>query len=421
MVKGASIRLTMGLLAVTIAESASAQTGPAGAGTGPGVPIFQAPPLEFDQRSNGFELGGQVRAIYDSNLLRLADDIDAPANRSRDDMITTVQAVLRARISPGLQSFFANAAAGRDYHAGNEFLDRQRINVDGGWDWRVTTRCAGRIAASYTSGQADLAEQGAIVRNRQRRLNAAAGGGCEVGLGFTPSFDVSHRMNKNSSIARRGANAEVDAIRAGLAYNRTGNAGLAVGYRDERFLYPNRIDPETGRALATDRKAAGARVEARLAGRTSLAVLADYNWLRQRDSTRRFREVTGGFTATYRPIPRMTLNTGVLREVDAGIFVAASYVLRDRVELNALYAFSPRTRLSLRAGVERNRYRDPRITPGADVRSFDRLVSAEAVVDYRVNRAMDLRLEARHSERVTDGALGSFEGTRVGATLRIAL
>lgn len=371
--------------------------------------------------SDGLEVGGRARVLYDTNLLRLDDDVATPAGRSRDDLVTTVAAVARAQVSPSLQRLFIDAEYGRDFHAENEFLNRDRILVDAGWDWRLGTRCSGRALVSFAQAQADLAEQEAIVANRRRIFTTLGGGGCEIGLGFRPSVEVRHRDSENSSSFRRGADFETDAVRAELSYNRTGKTGVAVGYRGEQFTYPNRIDPVTGRRSRINRDAVGARVDARIAVRTTVALFVDHNWLAPDGRPDRFRKWSGGFSATYRPIPRFQVTALAEREVDASYFVAAGFTLRDRAELGARYSISPRTQLGLRTGVERNRYRDRQFAPGASIRSFDRLAFVEASADYRILRNIDLRLDARYDDRITDGAFGTFDGARVAASLRIVL
>lgn len=420
--KGETVAAVAALLATTLGGAARAQDGPAGAALGQGVPVFTLPPLDAERLAeDGLALGARARVLYDSNQLRLGDGVVAPPGLSRDDVITTIVGVARARVSPGLQVFYVDAEIGRDYRRENDFLSRSRVGVDGGWNWRLGTRCAGQVAGAYSRAQADIAEQGAILANLRDLVSVRAGGGCEIGLGLRPTLDYNRRESENSSGFRRAADFTAEAFRAGLSYNRTGRTGVALGFRDERFLYPNRLDPETGRPIEVDRTAAGARLEARIADRTDVAVFADHNWLEPRGRPVRFRELTGGVTAVHRPIPRFAATAAMLREVDAAFFVAAGYVRRDRVELGGRYSISPRTRIALRAGVERNRYRDRRATAGVDLRSFDRLLTLEAIADYRIARGIHAQVDVRRDDRATDGALGAFTGTRVGASLRVTI
>jgi predicted porin len=376
--------------------------------------------LPSDER-DGLSAGGRVQVVYDSNLLRLDEGVPAAQGRSRDDVVTNVSGVVRARISPSLQRFRLDAQVGRDYHARNDFLDRDRILVEGGWDWRIGTRCGGVMQATYSQAQADLAEQGAVLSNRQTALSLLAQGGCRIGVGLKPAFVLSHRDVENSNPLRQATDLEVEGIGAGLSYNRTGRAGVSIGYRRDRFRYPNRVDPVLNVERRVRREVLGVQLDLNLARRMTISVSADINWIDPVGRGPVARRTSGGVTASYRPTPRYELRAQARREIDAALYVAADFVVRDRAEVAATYAISPRTRLALTAGVVRSRFVNRTPVPLADDRTRDRTVVFAAAADYRLRRNLALRLEARHDHRTTDGDFGTFAGTRLAASMVLAL
>ena len=96
-------------------------------------------------------------------------------------------------------------------------------------------------------------------------------------------------------------------------------------------------------------------------------------------------------------------------------------MLQDRLELGSVYTISPRTSLSLRGGVLRNRYRDLQPVNLADIRTFDRLLFVAAGGSYDIARNIRFDAELRRDGRLTDGAFGTYQGTRAVATLSLAI
>lgn len=413
MTRGVSIAAVAGALVATCGGTAHAQV------IAPSIDALDArlPLVDPEAERDGLEIGARGRTLYDSNLLRLDKGVAVPDGRSRDDLITTVSATARAQVSPSLQRIYVGAEYGRAYFAQNDFLNSEVVALDAGWDWRITPRCAGRVRTGYSRAQVDLADQGVIARNNRRSVATSAGGGCRIGFGLTPSVFYGHRNSDNSSPLRRGTNFETNALQAELSYSRTGKVGVALGYREDRFTFPNRIAFNGGEAR-TDRKAVGARLDLNSATRQSYSFFIDQSWVTPRGRPER-DIVSGGFIAAYRPIPRWRIAATARRDVDVPLFVAASFVIRDRAEVGTAYSISPRTLLSLTAAATRNRFRDRQFAAGADFRSGDRSMSIEAGAAYRLARHIDLGLQAAYVDRNVNGAFGTFSGTRVAASIRV--
>lgn len=370
---------------------------------------------------DGFELGGQVQVIYDSNLLRLRDDLPAPPGRSRDDLVTSPSAVLHAQTSPGLQRFALDAQVGRDYHLNNTFLDSSRIAATGVWDGHITPRCDTGATARFARAQVDLSEQGLIAANRRQVFTVLANARCRVTLGLAPLVSYERRESANSALVRRSTDFRTSAVSVGVAYNRTGKTGVSLRYLHARFNYPNRPDLLSGGGDRVGHDAVEAHGEATLAERINLGLTGRYDWAGADSGRDRFHGFTGEVTASVRPIPRFDVSAVAAREIDPAVFVAADYTVFDRASLGAGYAVSPRTRFDLAGGVERNRYRGRQLIGLADIRSFDRLLYVSGSVTYRLLRRADLVLELRHDDRITDSAFGTFAGTRALASFKLTI
>lgn len=375
----------------------------------------------IDPLPAGLKIGARVQTAYESNLLRLADDQIVPAGQSRDDVTTTIAGVIRGELTPGLQRIHIDAEYGRVKFAQNDFLASSYARASGGLDWQLGTRCSGAIDGNFSRGQADLADQGIIARNTRDVLSVGANGGCRIGLAFRPTIGVRRRSIDNSNPIRFATDSKTQSANIGLAYDRTGNTGISVGLRTERYDYPGRFNGTGGAGLRVVRRAAGARFNHDFAAGASFSVTGDYNWLRTDLVAGQRHELSGGITMSYRPIPRYGFSVNIEREIDASFFVAAGYVRRDRAEIVSYYTIGPRTRLNLRGAILRNRFRDQAVIPGAAIRSFDRSRTATATLSYRVLRGADIVLETQYNDRSTDAVFGNYDGVRSSVSFRVIL
>ncbi|MFL0418883.1 hypothetical protein ACH0CP_13735 [Sphingomonas sp. 179-I 2A4 NHS] len=374
-----------------------------------------------DELPQGITIGGRARLVYDDNILRVRDGVQEVDGRQTDDLVGVIAGIASLNITPGMQRIRATAEVGREYHTNNLFLDRTRLSAGLDWDWKATPRCSGKALSRYSKAQADLAEQGLIAANARTIFDVSMGGGCEVAPGLRPTLTVQHREGSNSSFSRRASNFNTEAIEGGVSYNRTGRLGVALNYRDERFTYPNRIRPEDGSVTEVRRRLVRGQVGGTVAERIFYTATVDYNWVDPTGAGEGFDGFSGGLDVTVRPMPRYRIQLQALRSIEPALFVSAGYVLQDRLELGTVYTISPRTSLNLRGGVLRNRYRDLQPVNLADIRTFDRLLFVAAGASYDIAPNIRLDSEVRSDERRTDGAFGTYQGTRAVATLSLAI
>jgi hypothetical protein len=310
-----------------------------------------------------------------------------------------------------MQTIAGTAEYGRDFHAENGFLDRERVAADVRWDWRVTTRCSGIVQAGYSRSQGDLADQVELVANAREVIDVSASGGCEVGSGWKPTFHFRKTDVSNSNSGQAGADSEVTAFGGGLSYRRSPLAGAEIGYRRIEITYPNRVDPVTGAQSHVSMDVLLGLVNFRLADRVSIALSGSHQWIAG-EGGRSDRAFAGGVNVSADINPRLRLELLAAREIQVPNYVRAAYVVNDRFELGTSYRISPKTRLALRGGYERNRFRAPQISPSGDLRTFDerKYISVEA--RYRPLRSLDLNFQYQYVDRNTDSLFGRYSGSR---------
>jgi hypothetical protein len=366
---------------------------------------------EEAQQELGVQAGTRVRLAYDDNLLRLDDRVAPGPGRSKDDVVTSAMAYVRFRLSPSMQTIAGTAEYGRDFHAENSFLDRERVAANVRWDWRITPRCSGVAQAGYSRSQGDLSDQVDLVANAREVVDLAASGGCEVGSGWRPTAHFRRTDVSNSNPSQAGADSRVTAFGGGLSYRRTKLAGAEIGYRRIEIDYPNRTDPLTGRQshVAMDVLLGG--LNFRFADRLSIALSGSHHWIAG-DGGRSDRAFAGGANIAADINANLRVDLLAAREIQVPNYVRAAYVVNDRLELGTSYRVSAKTRLSLRGGYERNQFRAPQVSPSGNLRTFDERKYVTLEARYRPLRSLDLNFQYRYVDRNTDSLFGSYSGNR---------
>ena len=369
--------------------------------------------------ANRARLGMEARVVYDDNILRLDRDRPVAPDRSKDDVRTTLSAVVDVAQRVSRQRLFLRGAAGYDFYRENRFLKRERIDATGGVDWRIGTRCDGEASFRYGRGQTDLSDLGAPVRNTRESRTVLLDGGCTLGAGLHPEIGYRRRAIDNSAAVRVRSDLEAERVSAGLAYNRTGRLGLALAVASETLDFPNRPLAD-GRPDSTRVLSATGRVTARGASLIASGVLGYAEADSRNPGARDFAGLVGGASLAWTPGARLRLSASAGRDVDASGDVAAGYYLADRGELVGRTRIGRAVDLELAGRVERRRFRAVD-TASVGARSFDRTAEVRAALGWSPVERFRIGLEAVHARRSTDAVYGTYRSTRGLLVLGLAL
>jgi hypothetical protein len=382
-----------------------------------------AAPASFDDLAedvaNRARLGMEARVLYDDNILRLDKGEPAAPNRSKDDVRTTVSAVVDVAQRVSRQRVFLRGAAGYDFYRNNRFLKRERIEAVGGVDWRVGTPCEGEASFGYGRGQSDLADLGGPLRNTRDSRAIVIEGGCVLGVGLRPEFGYRRRTIENSAAARLRSDLEAERFAAGIAYRHGGPLGFGLAAASETLDFPNRRLAD-GQIDSTRVRSVTARITARGANLIASGTLALVDADSRNPGARDFSGVTGGASLAWVPGTRLRVSASARREVNASGDIAAGYYLGDRGEVVGRYRIGRAVDVELGGLLERRRFRAVDLTsPGA--RSFDRSLEARLALGWSPVERFRIGLEAAHARRTTDALYGTYRSTRGLLVLGLAL
>ncbi|MFZ3484596.1 outer membrane beta-barrel protein [Sphingomonas sp. 3-13AW] len=382
-----------------------------------------AAPVSFDDLAedvaNRARLGMEARVLYDDNILRLDKGRPVPPDRSKDDVRTTVSAVVDVAQRVSRQRVFLRGAAGYDFYRNNRFLKRERIEATAGVDWRIGRPCQGEASVGYGRGQSDLADLGGPVRNTRDSRTIILEGGCALGTGLRPEFGFRGRTIDNSAASRLRSDLEAERFAAGIAYNRGGPLSFGLAAATETLDFPNRRLAD-GQADSTRVRSVTARITARGANLIASGSLAFVEADSRNPGARDFSGPAGGASLSWAPGGRLRLSASARREVNGSGDIAAGYFLADRGELLARYRIGRAVDVEVGGLLQRRRFRAVDLTsPGA--RSFDRTVEARAALGWSPVERVRIGLEATHARRTTDATYGTYRSSRGLLVLGLAL
>jgi hypothetical protein len=195
----------------------------------------------------GLSLSARLGIEYDDNVARTSLDEPPPGSRftSKDDFILRPSFNVSAGRALGLNLLFANASLGRDFFLKNENINRQRINVGGGFSWQSYTGCSGRVQGGWSTRETNRDEFLTNVPGSTDNTTFFTNVSCEVGRRLVPtiSFDVVETRFTPVERSLFDSNGWGISGSLGYALNRNGQVGLQASYRIGNF--PNQpLPPE---------------------------------------------------------------------------------------------------------------------------------------------------------------------------------
>lgn len=177
---------------------------------------------------------------YDSNVLRLADEIEPAPDEARADLIQEYGIGGEVGVDFGLQRLFVTGNAVRSIYRENDQLDDRIIDVSGGLQWQVTSRCSGELAGQYREvpTELDLLEQ--RVRNTETTLGVAQTAECRVGGYYNMGVESFWRRTSNSLEDEAVSDTREWGVGSSWRYERSplSTAGLEIDYTNT--TYPDR-------------------------------------------------------------------------------------------------------------------------------------------------------------------------------------
>ncbi len=183
------------------------------------------------------EVGVSAGVTYDTNVLRLADDLEPAPGEARSDVVQEYGVSGEVGVNLGLQRLFVAGGAARSIYRENDQLNDRNVDVLGGLQWQVTSRCAGELAGQYRQVPTDLDLLEEPVRNTETTVAVVQTAECRVGGPFQVGVDAFWRRTSNSLEDVAASDSREWGVSGSWQYERPplSAAGLEIGYTNTTF------------------------------------------------------------------------------------------------------------------------------------------------------------------------------------------
>lgn len=260
-------------------------------------------------------------ASHDSNLLRLADGVAAPAGYSRSDSVLATALTAGFDQSFGRQRGFGNVALRSTRFGSNGVYDNESYALAAGLDWSTVARVSGSVnlGASRSLASFGLQELGLLGRKNfedARTADLAV----RVGLvtEWTAEATYGRREVKNTleqpSVESREFDSDTTSL--GLRWRPTGAAAFGLGWRATTGRYPKFRRTAAGDFVEDRFRSDGADFTAELtpSGASRIALRIGNSRTRYDvNAARDFTGVTGQLDWTWRPTGKLAVTTSFSR------------------------------------------------------------------------------------------------------------
>ncbi len=307
----------------------------------------------------GFTLAARVEARYDDNFPRVDGDLPPGSLlESKEEISVTPTANVGFGRQVNRQFFFFTSSVGRTLRLKNDGFDADRVQIDGGWDWRAGSACSGRISGGWFNGETRASDQ--LVRTNliNKSTNFFSSATCNLPSRLVPG--VSAYVGKSSFTDNVGginalSNAEFWGVTPslGYAFSARGQAGVQVSYQNASFpnqpldpaLFPPGEAPPPGTVNGVESAGVSGFVTYRLSRRLAANASVGYAKTRSRNPlVDEFAGWTGSLGLNYAD-RRWGASVTMSRGVSLGRDNLANFVVETNLNLAGSYRLRPRVTL----------------------------------------------------------------------------
>ncbi len=428
----------LGLVA-TVGPASQAAAAPTRAGDDP--PFAESGLTSIGPiNGRGWNLTASVGTRYDSNILRLNEQLPLRPGAQRADFLFTPRVTGAIAMPIGRQQVFVGAEIGRDFYARNTRLNRNRYSIGGGVNLRAGSACTGSVGAEFASRQALLSDVASNIANVLQRLSYGVTASCQapVGLGFGGTVQRIEQRNSDPVRATFDVDSTVFAPRLSYALPVLGRFSLTGSYNQSR--YPRRqvlLQDGSSKNDGVDILNGRAGFQRQLGTRLSIDLGVSYLSARPKPQTVLFVVVPGFGFPTDRPTfsgigydasieyasgSRLSAGLEARRTVSATTTVGSQYRVEQDYGFNVDYKLGGA--LSLGSGVTYrvNQYRGSFSSPLEPlIRISDKLTRVYGTIDYSPVKLYTVGIEVAHQNRESLPSLYNFKSTSVVLRLRVNL
>ena len=418
------------LLLLGAAGAAEAQT------TASRPPSFGAAPrANPGAATRQIDIRATVDVGYDTNVFGVGRGFVGAVGRELDEFSVTPSLQLNILQPVGRHSAYINGQIGYDFFARNDQLNRERINLQAGYNLALPLRCDGNLNSSYLRARVNAGDifalnpDPAFGRNNTFVVRSVGGRvNCNRAIGFSPSVGYTRSEIRNSIPLFQLNDLDSDTYDASIGYARPslGRVSIYGSYARTGFLRRNRFGFPAfpGDALdGVEVYTAGGRFEREIGSRISGAIAAGYSWVNPRNVfADPFTGSNYSVSLALRPSDRLTVDLLASRAIDVQNTIFATFAVTDVYALNGTYRVTRPLALNFGSSYQQRDFRGNARTPdGALFINSDSFIRAYGGFSYDLNRQLRLTGLVSQSRRNSNVNAFDFRNTSVNLGISYAL
>lgn len=364
------------------------------------------------------------RIQYDTDAV--LNDRRISGGRGNGDISTSPSLNLDIYLPRATGSFYLQGGLGYNFYRKFTQLNREQINLSGGFDQRVLSDCIVHGGAQYSRQLSDIGDLptntpvGNAARNSEERRSISADIGCGGAVGIRPSVAVSRSEVRNTELLRKLSDADTNSLTGQVGYSAPALGVISIFGRYSVSKYINRTAPN-GREDGVRTYAAGLQIERSVGTRLNFTGSVNYNKVKPfLSGVRDFSGIGYDLSATYNgDLFQLALSGS--RAVQPSTLLFVSYDVQTNLGLSLNTEISSRMRWHGSVSYNRRAFAPSPVFIGAPTRGSEDLYGLSAGLTYRAGRRLSFSLDGSYSKRTSDSDLFQYTQKRFSLTTTFSL
>lgn len=375
-------------------------------------------PSASAQEGRQLNFGLSANVVHDTNVARSSKQLADLRGVVAEDTVFTPAATFDLVLPISRQSIFANGLIGYDFYEKNDYLNRERLLLNGGMSGRFGP-CAPSVTGSYARAQSDLRDVTLLNPEntvQTKSLGIVATCTRQPGFGVTLSADKTWSENSNNILEQ--ADYERNTYSGAITYGRASLGTLRAFTQFQDVEYPNKAGLP-GFSTGFSSWNTGIGFERKLGARIQGDASVSYNSV----------EMDGGFEGPggsydglgytgnleYRATSRLRANFNFSRQITPSIRVGDAYTLQERFAARAAYDLTGDLGLEIGGESLDERYRGqiPISDPSIGL-TDSKINTLHSALTYKPSDRLAFRLSYEHQKRDASNPLYDYTSNRIG-------
>ncbi|MDO9139928.1 MAG: outer membrane beta-barrel protein [Methylobacter sp.] len=362
--------------------------------------------------------------LYDSNFLRLSDDMDSAqltGKNSKDDFVKQLSAGFDMDWNISRQHFIINANVNQNWFQNFTNLDYTGWDTQAQWNWQLGNNFNGEIGYANTQMLGSFAQLGGLFDNLQNNQRYFANGGYLFHPNGKITLGVFRTKNKFDGDSRQVSNNTEDNAELNLQYLSPTESTLGLRVIATDGSYPQRpLSTDGSRDTGYTRMNYAVTWDWRASSKTRIDGLVGYTQQNfDNFSALDFSDIVARLNLHWQTSDKLLLELSGRREITLADNLFASFLLTQGVWFNLRWQTSPKITLELPVSYQEQNYLGGSNNSQGFEQQKDKVGMVGLNVLYRPIDSISIGLVLNYEKRDSNYPIASYETQSAGLNLQM--